>query len=219
MATKTTRVNSSIVAGLYAVTPDLADTQKLCELVEASLLGGAAIVQYRNKSANPELREQQAAALLSLCHKYSVPLIINDFLDLCISLDADGVHMGADDGDLAEARERLGSDKLLGVSCYNRYELAEQARAMKADYVAFGACYASGTKPAAFKAPLELIVRAHASIGLPVVAIGGITLDNATQLIQAGADSVAVVGALFSGKNVTAEHVTQTAKQFFQLFI
>lgn len=214
MATKSRSVSAPLIAGLYAITPDLADTEKLCGLVKAGLLGGATMVQYRNKAASPDLRKQQAAALLALCREHAVPLIINDFLDLCIALDADGVHLGADDGDLVEARARLGTGKLLGVSCYNRYELGEQAKARKADYVAFGACFESATKPAAVKASLELIARASDGIGLPVVAIGGITPDNAAQLIQVGADSIAVVDALFS-----ADNVTQTARKFTQLFI
>jgi thiamine-phosphate pyrophosphorylase len=210
---RTKKASPPIVAGLYAITPDMADTEKLCELVLASLLGGAAMIQYRNKTASANLRKLQASALLGLCRKHAVPLIINDCLDLCLSLDADGVHLGADDGNLADARARLGANKLLGVSCYNRFALAEQAKAMNADYVAFGACFDSNTKPAAVKAPLDLIARASQKIGLPIVAIGGINPDNALQVIQAGADSVAVISALFS-----ADNVTQTARQFSQLF-
>lgn len=202
------------ITGLYAITPDLADTVKLCGLVEACLKGGASLVQYRNKTASTSLREVQAHALLTLCRQYAVPLIINDFPELCLMLDADGVHVGAEDGNLAHIRAQLGVNKLLGVSCYNRFELAEEARNNNADYVAFGACFDSATKPAAVKAPLSLITRSRREIGLPVVAIGGITTENAASVIQSGADSIAVIGALFS-----AEDVTKTAHQISQLFI
>ena len=201
------------VNGLYAVTPDLADTGQLHALVEASLQGGAAVVQYRNKLADAALRLEQAQALLPLCRQYAVPFIINDHLDLCLTLDADGVHLGGDDGNLAQARTLLGPAKMLGASCYNRFELAQQAQAQGADYIAFGACFDSATKPAAVRAPLELLSRAHAELGLPVVAIGGITHDNAKLAIEAGADAIAVIGALYS-----ASDVKLAAQQFSNLF-
>lgn len=198
--------------GLYAVTPDIADTVRLCQLVEASLQGGAVMVQYRNKSAAAELRHEQAMSLLSLCRGYSAPLIINDHIDLCLALDADGVHLGGEDGDIAEARGRLGS-KLLGVSCYDQPPLALAARNAGADYVAFGSCFGSSTKPHAVHAPLALLDQARHESGLPVVAIGGITLDNAAQAIAAGADYIAVISALYM-----ADDVRQTARQFSDLF-
>lgn len=201
------------VNGLYAVTPDLADTGQLQALVEASLQGGAAVVQYRNKLADAALRLEQAQALQPLCRQYAVPFIINDHLDLCLTLDADGVHLGGDDGNLAEARSLLGAEKILGASCYNRFELAQQAQAQGADYIAFGACFDSATKPAAVRAPLELLGHAHAELGLPVVAIGGITHDNAKLAIEAGADAIAVIGALYS-----APDVKLAAQQFSNLF-
>lgn len=205
------------IRGLYALTPSLADTAKLCHLVEASLLGGASIVQYRNKKAGHVLRLKQARALLNLCRQHNVPLIINDDIKLCLAVAADGLHLGAKDiekhGDLAEARAQLGDDMILGVSCYNRFELAQQAKLQGANYVAFGACFASSTKPAAVNVPLELISRAHQELGLPVVAIGGITLDNAASVIRAGASSIAVINALFA-----ADDIKQTAQQFSNLF-
>lgn len=205
------------IRGLYALTPDLADTEMLCLLVEASLSGGASMVQYRNKLASFDLCAEQVSALLKICRGHHIPLIINDHLDLCLQLDADGVHLGAEDigkhGNLAEARQRLGDNKILGVSCYNRFELAQQAKVQGADYVAFGACFESGTKPAAVNAPLELISRARKELNLPIVAIGGITLDNAASAIKAGASSIAVIGALFSSNNIQL-----TAQQFSNLF-
>ncbi|MEO8417261.1 MAG: thiamine phosphate synthase [Methylophilaceae bacterium] len=201
------------IKGLYAVTPDIADTERLCSLVDASLQGGASIIQYRNKDASATLRAEQADALLRLCRSRGVAFIINDHLNLCLSLDADGVHLGADDGNLAKAKSQLGNHKILGVSCYNRLELAQEAKAQGADYVAFGSCFYSGTKPAAVHAPLELISRARTGLRLPIVAIGGITLENAGQAINAGADAIAVIGALFKAANVTL-----TAQQFSNLF-
>lgn len=198
--------------GLYAVTPDMADTAHLSDLVEASLKGGAAVVQYRNKAASAELRSEQAKFLLELCRAYAVPLIVNDHLDLCLAIDADGLHLGGEDGDIAQARLALG-DKLLGVSCYNRYELALTAKQHGADYVAFGSCFGSPTKPAAVQAPLTLFTQARRELGLPTVAIGGITLANAAAAINAGTDSIAVISALFM-----ADDVEQSARQFSNLF-
>lgn len=211
---KAKRVKQRPISGLYAITPEMADTDRLCGLVDASLRGGASVIQYRNKTATPMLRAEQASALLGLCRTHGVPFIINDALDLCLAIDADGVHLGGDDGNLAEARARLGANKILGASCYNRLELARQARAQGADYVAFGSCFDSGTKPAAVRAPLELIGQARKELGLPIVAIGGITLANAKLAIVAGADAIAVIGALFS-----ASDVTLAAQQFSNLFI
>jgi len=205
--------NKSYIRGLYAVTPDMADTTKLCSMVQAAIAGGASLVQYRNKSADSALRITQARALLEICHDSNTPLIINDHVKLCLALDADGVHVGASDGDLAAIRERIGPDKMLGASCYNQLDLALQAEAQGADYVAFGACFSSGTKPDAVKAELSLFTRAQSSIKVPVVGIGGITLDNAPSLITAGADSVAVINALWSQPDIGL-----TAKQFSKLF-
>jgi thiamine-phosphate pyrophosphorylase len=197
--TKRRRFN---ISGLYAITPDELNTEVLCAKVEAALQGGARCVQYRNKLANDTLRRVQATALLALCRQHQVPFIINDHLDLCEQIGADGVHLGATDGDLTAARKRLGEDKMIGASCYNRPELAQKATAEGASYVAFGACFASGTKPHAVKASLDLFSGAK-PLNVPLVAIGGITLENASQVIQAGADAIAVVGALFESPNIT----------------
>jgi thiamine-phosphate pyrophosphorylase len=151
--------------------------------------------------------------LLPLCRRYDTTFIINDDIKLCLAIDADGVHLGKTDGDLAAARERLGPGKILGASCYNQYEAAQQAKANGADYVAFGACFVSGTKPDAPPASLELFTKSHVSLGLPAVAIGGITPDNAKQVIDAGADAVAVIGALWNSADIR-----QTAIRFNQLF-
>ena len=206
----------SKIKGLYAVTPDQEDTARLHALVEAALLGGASLIQYRNKTASSQLRKAQAMGLLSLCRSHKVPLIINDHADLCMEIDADGVHVGLDDfptGELMRLKAALGEQKILGVSCYNRFELAQQATAHGADYVAFGSCFDSGTKPAAVRAPLELFSQAHETLDIPAVAIGGITLANASLAIEAKADAIAVINALFSASDITG-----TARQFSNLF-
>jgi thiamine-phosphate pyrophosphorylase len=201
------------IQGLYAITPDTPDTALLLVKVEAALQGGISILQYRNKLADHKLQTQQARALLPLCRHYQIPLIINDSVKLCLALDADGVHLGADDGNLAEVRATLGADKILGASCYNRFDLALSAQQAGADYVAFGACFASSTKPNAPVADLALFSQARAQLNIPSVAIGGITTENAHQVIQAGANAIAVINALFA-----AEDVKQKAQQFSALF-
>lgn len=204
---------STRIAGLYAITPDLADTEDLLRRVRAALAGGARVLQYRNKTATPELRLAQARALQSLCAEFAVPLIINDDVALAIAVDAAGVHLGGADGDLAAARARLGPGKLLGASCYDRIELATAAINAGADHIAFGSFFASGIKPDAVRPSVDLIARAKQQYKLPVVAIGGITPQNAPQLLAAGVDAVAVITALFAAADVAA-----TANEFQLLF-
>ena len=201
------------IHGLYAITPDIADTDLLLTKVEAALQGGINMLQYRNKTANLKLQNQQARELLPICRRYNAPLIINDSVKLCLTLDADGVHLGADDGNLAEVRARLGSSKILGASCYNRFDLALQAQKAGASYVAFGACFSSSTKPNAPVAALDLFTRAKAELNIPIVAIGGITLQNASQVIAAGASAIASINAIFG-----ANDVKLTSQQLSQLF-
>src|SRR5450830_198162 len=206
-----------MIKGLYAVTPDEADTNVLLSKVEAALQGGINVLQYRNKKASHKLLTQQARAILPLCRQYKVPLIINDSVKLCLTLDADGVHIGADDGNLVEIRSRLGPGKILGASCYNRFDLALSAQQAGANYVAFGACFASSTKPNAPVAGLDLFKLAQAQLNVPAVAIGGITLTNASLAIEAGASSIAVINAIFNA-NFNARDVKLTTQQFTQLF-
>ncbi|PKO44591.1 MAG: thiamine phosphate synthase [Betaproteobacteria bacterium HGW-Betaproteobacteria-22] len=201
------------IAGLYAITPDVLNTDVLLANAEAALQGGVNILQYRNKLADHLLKTRQAGALLTLCREHGVPLIINDSIKLCLTLDADGVHLGADDGNLAEARARLGADKILGASCYNRFDLAISAQEAGADYVAFGACFSSSTKPHAPLATTDLFRQARRTLTIPSVAIGGITLDNAPQVIRAGANATAVINAIFS-----ADDIKLTTQQFTKLF-
>lgn len=203
----------STLRGLYAVTPDLEDTQALCHKVEAALAGGAAMVQYRNKTATPALRRIQASQVQSLCARHRVPFIVNDDLDLAHDLGAEGLHLGRDDGSVAAARARLGHRILLGASCYDSLERADAALAAGADYVAFGAAFPSRVKPDAVHASLDLYATASRRYPIPVVAIGGITLDNAAGLIAAGVDAVAVITAVFE-----AADVTRAARSFSDLF-
>jgi thiamine-phosphate pyrophosphorylase len=206
-------VSNAGFRGLYAVTPDEPDISLLTRKVSKALAGGARIVQYRNKSANAALRREQGAALLALCREARVPLVINDDLDLARGIGADGLHLGREDISIAAARARLGKDRLLGVSCYDRLELALAAREAGADYVAFGSAFPSTTKPGATRAPLSLYREAKRRLGSPVVAIGGITTENARTVVEAGADAVAVISALFDAPNIEA-----AARSFSRLF-
>jgi thiamine-phosphate pyrophosphorylase len=207
------KARSDQVRGLYAITPDESDTAGLVGKVRQALAGGARIVQYRNKAADAELRRLQGAALLALCRAERVPMIINDDVELALALGADGVHLGRGDGDVAAARARLGGERLLGASCYDRLDFAESAHNAGADYVAFGSAFPSVTKPGAPQAPLSLYREAKARLGLPIVAIGGITGENASALIAAGADAVAVISDLFD-----APDVERRARQLARLF-
>lgn len=208
---KTSR-NCSI-SGLYAITPEEPDTEKLLAQVSRALQGGVGVLQYRNKEGSAAMRLEQAGALVKLTREYGVPLIINDDAELAKQVDADGVHLGGDDGSIAAARQLLGVDKIIGVSCYNRMELAREAGKMGADYVAFGAFFASAVKPGAPVATLDLLREARGKIALPIVAIGGITVDNGAALTEAGADALAVISALFGAKDIT-----HAARQFANLY-
>ena len=201
------------IKGLYAVTPDVLEVDLLCEKVRLTLEGGASLVQYRNKFADKQLLLRQSTALLALCRSYGVPLIINDHLDLCAQIDADGLHIGAADCDLQAARRLLGPDKIIGASCYNWVDLAVQAQSAGASYVAFGACFTSETKPNAVHAPLTIFKEARQKVALPIVGIGGIHIDNAPQVIEAGADALAVITDIFFDDDI--RHITQRYTQLF----
>ncbi len=190
--------------GLYAITPP--DVSR----VEAALASGAlCALQYRAKDADAPRRLREARHLSRLCRAHGVPLIVNDDVELTLAVDAAGVHLGRDDGDLAAARARL-PGRLLGASCYDRPELARRAAAAGADYVAFGSVFDSPTKPAAVRAPLALFAL---DVGVPKVAIGGITLDNAPRVLAAGADCLAVITDLFDAADVAAR-----AREYGRLF-
>jgi thiamine-phosphate pyrophosphorylase len=170
---------------------------RLLERSEQALAGGASILQYRDKSGEPARRGRIAAALAALCRRYHALFIVNDEIDLALQSGAHGVHLGRDDASLAHARARLGSSAVIGASCYNDLARAQQAADAGADYLAFGSFYPSTVKPLAVRASLDLLREARRRFDLPLVAIGGITPQNAPALIEAGADAVAVVTALF----------------------
>ncbi len=201
------------INGLYAITPDLADTQKLIQQVRLALEGGTSWLQYRNKNADQLLKLRQATALMPLCREFAVPLIINDNLELALEINADGVHLGAQDCLISDAKSKLGSDKIVGASCYDNLQRALSAEAEGADYVTFGSFFPSTVKPDAVRAPLKLLHEAKARLRVPVVAVGGIDLQNASSLIGAGADAVAVISTLFNAKDIR-----ETARKFSALF-
>lgn len=193
--------------GLYAITPDEINFDALLAMVSAALKGGVKTIQYRQKNLAPLVQRRHALAINTLCVEACASLIINDNVELARQIDAAGVHLGREDMRLSEARSILGPNKIIGVSCYNQLALAEDAVAAGADYIAFGAFFASQIKPHAVRAQLALIVEAKKKFAVPLVAIGGITLQNAPQLIAAGADSVAVISDLFGAPDITARAI------------
>lgn len=189
--------------GLYVITDNRQDEQFI-QRVSAALEGGARVVQLRDKSANRAWRLHSALALNTLCRERGALFIVNDDVELAALSKAHGVHIGQDDGSLAAAREHLGTDAIIGVSCYNRLDLALQAQAEGADYVAFGSVYPSPTKPDAAHASLDLLREARQQIQIPIAAIGGITPDNAPPLLAAGTDMLAVINGVFGADDVSA---------------
>jgi thiamine-phosphate pyrophosphorylase len=211
-------MKGAAMRGLYLVTPNWNDTERLLAATEAALAGGAALVQYRHNDADADLRAEQAAALLALCRCHNRPLIINDHLDLCIQLDADGVHLGHTDGGIAAARALLGRDKIVGASCYGELELARAAQAAGASYVAFGGFYPSPVKKYSFVTQPELLDRARAEITLPIVVIGGMTLTNAAPLVVRGADMVAAITSVYGSDAAAQSDAGAAARAFAALF-
>ncbi len=189
--------------GLYAITPAEADTDRLRARVEPVLAAGAALLQYRNKSADAGLREGQARMLLVLCRRFEVPLIVNDDVELALAIGADGAHVGERDADLRAARDVLGEDAILGASCYDDLARAERAAAAGASYLAFGAFHPSPTKPRARTATPELLREAR-RFGLLLVAIGGLRPENARPAIDAGADLIAAISGVFDAPDPAA---------------
>lgn len=183
--------------GLYIVTPDWDDSDTLLVVTELALQSGAALVQYRHKTANAVLRRQQAQALLVLCRRYQRPLIINDDVALCLELGADGVHVGSTDASVAQVRAAIGPHKIVGASCYGSLALAHDAYRAGASYIAFGGFYPSCVKKYPVTTPTDIVTLAKTEIGLPSVVIGGMTPENAAPLIAAGADMVAVISSVY----------------------
>jgi thiamine-phosphate pyrophosphorylase len=199
--------------GLYLVTPDWDDTDALIKVTETALSVGVGLLQYRHKTANGELRLEQASALLKLCRQHNVPFIVNDHIDLCIALDADGIHVGGTDASVAVVRTLIGKDKILGASCYGDFALAEQAQIAGASYVAFGGFYPSRVKKYEVSTPASIVSKAKSQLTLPVCVIGGMTPDNAKPLVKEGADMVAAISSVYS-----ADDIAIAVKEFAALF-
>jgi thiamine-phosphate pyrophosphorylase len=198
-----------MMRGLYPITPDTADTDALLRKVEEVLKAGIAMLQYRNKSIAKDKRLLQAKELAPLARGYGVPLIVNDDIEIALAVGANGAHLGKDDGDLATARAQL-AGKILGASCYDSHESAPAAVRAGANYVAFGSVFPSPTKPGAKRAPLSLF---RNDLGVPLCAIGGITLENAPAVIAAGASLLAVITDIFDAPDIPAR-----ATQYCRLF-
>lgn len=183
--------------GLYLVTPDWDDTDRLVAASEQAIAGGAALLQYRHKTAGESLRAEQAAALLALCRRLKVPLIVNDHVDLCERLDADGIHVGGTDASVAAVRARLGADKIVGASCYGDLQLARDAAATGASYVAFGGFYPSRVKQYEVTTSPGIITQALSELAVPVCVIGGMTVENSRPLVELGAHMVAAISSVY----------------------
>ena len=200
--------------GLYLVTPNWDDTDRLLDVTEQALQEGVALLQYRHKNADAALRREQAGALLLLARKYGVPFIVNDFIDLCEELDADGVHVGGTDISVAQARARLGKQKWVGASCYGDLQLARQAQLGGASYMAFGGFYPSLVKQYPVTTDPDIVPQAKREIALPCVVIGGMTPENAAPLAARGADLVAAISSVY-----LADDVTISVREFNKLFV
>ncbi|MDD5057040.1 MAG: thiamine phosphate synthase [Sideroxydans sp.] len=209
----TKAVHQQSISGLYAITPDELNTAELLRKARLALQGGARVLQYRNKSASPALKLQQAQALRGLTREFDATFIVNDDAQLAAQVAADGVHLGGEDDSVAAARALLGKAKTIGVSCYNRAPLALEAVRQGADYVAFGAFFSSSVKPEAVKAEVALLQAVRGELAVPIVAIGGITQHNGAALIEAGADALAVISALWNAPDIQA-----SAQEFSILF-
>ncbi|MES2832503.1 MAG: thiamine phosphate synthase [Pseudomonadota bacterium] len=199
--------------GLYLVTPDWNDTERLLAVSEQALAGGAALLQYRHKTAAPALRQAQATALLALCRRFDCLFIVNDHVDLCLAVGADGVHVGGTDAAVASVRAQIGPNLILGASCYGDLALAQAAHLGGASYVAYGGFYPSRVKQYPVTTPVSIIASSQAEVPLPVVVIGGMTPENSAPLVAAGADMVAAISSVFS-----ADHPQQVAAEFVGLF-
>ena len=200
--------------GVYVITDSALLQGRLVASVEAALQGGAQIVQYRDKSVDNSKRLYEAQQLKSLCSRYQIPLLINDDIELALAVGA-GVHLGQSDGSIALARQRLGQEAIIGATCHNSLEFAQQAAQQGASYLAFGAFYPSSTKPLAQLAQLDTLTQAKHLFNLPIVAIGGINLDNARPLIDAGADYLAVISDIFA---LPTANICQQAEAYLRLF-
>jgi thiamine-phosphate pyrophosphorylase len=199
--------------GLYLVTPDWEDTDRLLDVTGQALRAGVALVQYRHKDAAPGLRREQAYALLALCRRHGRPLVINDHVALCMELDADGVHVGGTDAPVGAVRAALGPDKIVGASCYGELALAQAAQRAGASYAAFGGFYPSPVKKYAVTTSPDIVRQAKAALCVPVVVIGGMTTENARPLVERGADMVAAITSVYR-----APDADRAARAFAAMF-
>jgi len=213
MTTNWNMRDSFIIKGLYAITPDLADLNTLIQKTKLAIEGGAFMVQYRSKIHDRDVKMQQCAAILRICREYDIPCIVNDDVEICRVLKADGVHLGENDDNIAEVRAILGEDSIIGSSCYDQLNRAKQAQKEGASYVAFGAVFPTPTKPNAPRATLELLREAKSEIQIPIVAIGGITMNNAHDVIETGVDAIAVITSLYESNSIK-----ETAETFNTMF-
>ena len=212
--TAASSVTKDRLKGLYAITDErLIAEEHFSEAIEAALQGGANIIQYRDKSDNQQKRLQQAQTLRALCTRYDATCIINDDIELAKAVNADGVHLGQDDTELAHARQSLGDKAIIGISCYNDIELALTAERNSADYVAFGTMFSSPTKPDAVTAGPDIISQAKKQLSVPVCAIGGITEENIYLLVQHQGDMAAVISGLFAADDI--KHRARLLSQHF----
>jgi len=201
-----------IIKGLYAITHDCDDTPLLIDKVEEAVESGVSVLQYRNKVATAQIKMQQASLIKGICDQRKVPFIINDDVALCDTLDADGVHLGKYDSTIDDVRQILGPDKIIGISCYNDMERVETMFSKACDYIALGACFPSSTKPNAPHASIEFIKKVMTQASKPVVAIGGINLDNCRSVLDCGVSAIALVNEVFSSYDIT-----QTVKTFNEI--
>lgn len=197
------KMTSNIINGIYAITPDWEDTRQLIIKTEELLSNKINLLQYRNKKASKQLRMTQAKELQALCHHYQVPFIINDDYELCGILNADGIHLGKDDITIEEVRGRLGNNIIVGISCYNDFERVNEMMTTNCDYIALGACFPTNTKPNAPHASLNFLENVVEISIKPVVAIGGINLDNCLPIINSGVNAIAMINALYSTDKVS----------------
>lgn len=207
-------MNNKKLHGLYAITDPVLMSDNFLQMAEQAIQSGISVLQYRNKTATNQQQEIEARELASLCKKNNVLFLINDNAELALKVDADGVHLGQSDGSIMQARAVLGDDKIIGVTCHNKIELAQSAEQQGADYVAFGRFFTSKTKPAASFADMAILTEAKKSLSIPLVAIGGITAENAASVLQNGADMLAVIHGIFAQDDIPA--AIQKFNTFFE---
>ena len=199
--------------GLYLVTPDWDDTGRLLAATKAALEGGVVLLQYRHKTAEPMLQREQATALLALCRQFDCPFIVNDHVDLCLAIGADGVHVGGTDAAVAAVRAQVGPELIVGASCYGDLALSRAAHAAGASYVAYGGFYPSRVKKYPVTTAMDILADSRAHVPLPMVVIGGMTPENSVPLVAAGADMVAAISSVY-----LAENPKQAAASFVALY-